>query len=313
MWRGGNMPVRKTNETWLAEVHNLTGQEYSFLEPYKNSTTKIMVQHNICGCRYTVIPKAFLNGNRCPECNPARKLTTKEFKAKIAKLPEGNEYKLESEYIGHHNKIRLTHLICGTTYEVTASDFIKGRRCRKCVFNSKIKSQEEWEKQVKDLTGNDYIFLEPYVRDDVKIRYRHNTCGFEHTMTPNNFINGTRCVSCSESSGEANIRRFLTESGIEFESQKRFKELRAIKPLSYDFYLPSLNVLIEFQGEQHYRPIEFFGGESRYKLQKQYDTLKKNYADSKGMSLIEVSYKENTYPKVTSYLALAMAKLANNS
>ena len=34
--------------------------------------------------------------------------------------------------------------------------------------------------------------------------------------------------------------------------------------MSLDFYLPKYNMAIECQGEQHYKPIEYFGGEKEY-------------------------------------------------
>ena len=307
------MPKRKTNEQWLSEVTALVQDEYTFMESYINGLTKIKVCHNACGTIYSVQPKAFLAGNRCPHCNPARKLTTQEFRDKIASLPNGREYQLISEYEGHHRSITVIHAVCGYTYSVTASDFIKGTRCTKCLARAKTKPQDVWEYQVKSLTENEYSFLDPYVRDDVKLRYRHNLCGTEHTMTPNNFLNGTRCAKCKESNGEINVRNFLINNHIKYEAQKRFTDLRNVKPLSYDFFLPDLNILIEFQGEQHYRPVSLFGGEQQYKVQKKHDKMKKDYAESKGIPLIEVTFKENTYSKVEAKLAPAIANLVNNS
>ncbi|BBE37279.1 hypothetical protein PHIM1EF22_0060 [Enterococcus phage phiM1EF22] len=307
------MALRKTNEEWVNEVHHVVGNDYVFLEHYINSTTKILVKHNKCNHIYKVQPKAFLSGNRCPNCNTARKLTTAEFTVKMSNLPKGGEYTLVSEYEGHHKKITVTHKICGNTYSVLASDFIKGRRCVSCLRASNTKTQEQWEKQVSTLSGDEYTFLEPYVMDNVKISYRHNTCGTEHKVTPNNFINGTRCPRCKDSKGEAHIRKFLTDNNIEFIQQKKFNDLQVVKQLSYDFYLPELNILIEFQGEQHYKPIDFFGGSDKFKCQQEHDKLKRDYAKHNGIGFIEVKYTKDTYKKVANYLAPAMAKAVNKS
>lgn len=299
--------IRKSNVTWLSEVYELVGDEFTCLEPYVNNRHKIMARHNVCGKTFMLEPHAFLAGNRCPHCNPARRLTTAEFVTKMRKLPQADDYVLLSEYTGHHSKITVQHIVCGRTYNVTASDFLKGRRCRECGIKGRYKSQSDWEKQVKSLTGSDYIFLEPYVRDDVKIRYRH-CCGAEHSVSPNNFINGTRCPFCIESNGEANIRNYLIKHDISFECQKRFDDLRVVHPLSYDFYVPELNALIEFQGEQHYKPIDFFGGTPQFLKQQMYDNLKRDYASNNGLSLIEVSYKQNNFQKVSKFLDSAMSK-----
>ena len=75
-----------------------------------------------------------------------------------------------------------------------------------------------------------------------------------------------------------------------------------IKNLSYDFYLPKENILIEYQGQQHYHPVELFGGDKQFKIQKNNDNLKRQYAKDKDITLIEIPYTEDTYEKVKNYL-----------
>ena len=54
--------------------------------------------------------------------------------------------------------------------------------------------------------------------------------------------------------------------------------------------MPSLRVLIEFQGEQHERPIEHFGGQKHFKIQQEHDKRKCEYAKEHGYKLIEIWY-----------------------
>ena len=53
------------------------------------------------------------------------------------------------------------------------------------------------------------------------------------------------------------------------------------RKLSYDFYIPSKNLLIEYNGEQHYKSIKHFGGRKMFLLQKHHDWLKRKYAKKK--------------------------------
>ena len=62
------------------------------------------------------------------------------------------------------------------------------------------------------------------------------------------------------------------------------------KKLSYDFYLPQYNLLIEFQGEQHEQPIEHFGGEEQFKIQQEHDRRKREYAKLHNINLLEIWY-----------------------
>ena len=57
---------RKTNEEFLKQAYDLVGDEYTFLETYKNNYTKLKIRHNTCKHEYCVRPNSFLDGNgRC--------------------------------------------------------------------------------------------------------------------------------------------------------------------------------------------------------------------------------------------------------
>ena len=82
------------------------------------------------------------------------------------------------------------------------------------------------------------------------------------------------------------------DNDISFVSQKRFNGLTGYsnRKLSYDFYLPPYNKLIEFQGVQHERPVEYFGGKEKFEIQQEYDKRKRNYAKEHNIDLIEIWY-----------------------
>ena len=111
------------------------------------------------------------------------------------------------------------------------------------------------------------------------------------------FTNGRRCPICKESHGERKIREYLTKNNIEFIPQKKFPKLLGTgnKPLSYDFYIPSKNLLIEFQGEQHYRPVDFNNegmeqAEKNFEIQQEHDKRKREYAQQNNIDLLEFAY-----------------------
>ena len=60
--------------------------------------------------------------------------------------------------------------------------------------------------------------------------------------------------------------------------------------LSYDFYLPTYNLLIEAQGQQHITPKELFGGEEQFQKQQEHDKRKRDYAEANGYKLLEIWY-----------------------
>lgn len=64
-------------------------------------------------------------------------------------------------------------------------------------------------------------------------------------------------------------------------------------PQSYDVYIPSLNVAIEYQGIQHYQAVDFFGGEESYKRRIELDQKKKELSLLNKVILIDWSYEES--------------------
>jgi len=59
-----------------------------------------------------------------------------------------------------------------------------------------------------------------------------------------------------------------------------------------DFYIPSRKTFIEFNGEQHYKPCERFGGKKSYERQKKRDEILRQYSKDNGYNLIEIPYTE---------------------
>jgi hypothetical protein len=111
-------------------------------------------------------------------------------------------------------------------------------------------------------------------------------------------LRGRGCPRCNLSKGESKIREFLHKSNIEYIEQKSFDD--CINPLTkrklkYDFYIPSRNILIEYDGEQHYRPA-YFGTYKQTMSDTEAlacrDQIKTQYARDKKIQLIRIPYTE---------------------
>ena len=63
--------------------------------------------------------------------------------------------------------------------------------------------------------------------------------------------------------------------------------------LSYDVFVCGKNIAFEYQGEQHFKPIEYFGGEDNFEKQKERDRIKWELSKENNVSLIYVNYWEN--------------------
>lgn len=63
-----NPQPKRTHEEFVNELYSLVGNEYTILNKYINSKTKVLLRHEKCGNEYLVTPPSFLSGNRCPYC-----------------------------------------------------------------------------------------------------------------------------------------------------------------------------------------------------------------------------------------------------
>lgn len=104
-------------------------------------------------------------------------------------------------------------------------------------------------------------------------RYRKTSCGCSNYSNMENFI--------------ANL---LSENKINYIPQARFTECRNIYPLPFDFYLYDYNIAIEYDGEQHFRSIEYFGGEDSFQKRQHNDNIKNNYCLEHHINLIRIPY-----------------------
>lgn len=105
------------------------------------------------------------------------------------------------------------------------------------------------------------------------------------------FLRGNRCPLCRESKGERLVRNYLTELEVEFEREKRYEDLKSSGSyMPYDFYLPNHNLLIEYDGEQHFKPTGYFGGDEKLESQKRRDSMKNKYALENNIRLLRIPY-----------------------
>lgn len=92
----------------------------------------------------------------------------------------------------------------------------------------------------------------------------------------NSHLNGFGCTGCSNfSNGENNIKCVLNKLVIKYNTQKSFIGCKDKNKLCFDFYLINENSCIEFDGIQHYKPINYFGDT------KTFDNVKKEGFDKK--------------------------------
>lgn len=155
----------------------------------------------------------------------------------------------------------------------------------------------------QDLTGQRFgrlVVVRPEINDKIGgYSYCHCDCGNFISVRNNSLKSGnTQSCGCLSSKGEERIKEILTKHEVDFVQQKTFKDLfgdTQKKFLSFDFYIPSKNLLIEYQGEQHYNSR--WKGMEKFEKQRKYDERKRQYCKENNFFLKEVPYWD--YDKIT--------------
>jgi predicted Zn-ribbon and HTH transcriptional regulator len=249
-------------------------------DEYKNSRTKLLVE---CpeGHKYEVTFYNFKNSNsRCPEC---AKYSYEEIKEYI----EGFGYKLLStEYINNKSKL-LLQCPNGHKWKTKYNDFQQGHRCSYCNGNPKY-TYEEIKEYIESFGYK--LLSDEYKNSRTKLLVE---CPNGHIWETkyNSFQQGSRCPICNVSKGEQRIIDWLNKNNIEYIYEKTFEELLGINNglLSYDFYLPKYNLLIEYQGNYHDGTA---GNQSEKELetQQEHDRRKRLYTRKNNIQLLEIWY-----------------------
>ena len=107
--------IDMTKWTFINEMHDLVGDNYTLVGEYIDINTKVTIKHNTCEHTNTYIPKQFLNGMRCNKCKPL--INKKDFIKLIFETSNGKYIceKYENKYCVHIKNIKTNEIITLTT------------------------------------------------------------------------------------------------------------------------------------------------------------------------------------------------------
>lgn len=126
-------------------------------------------------------------------------------------------------------------------------------------------------------------------------RCRCGLCGKVFVALPAKIMNGhiSSCGCRRKSSKEELIEYILKSHSIEYESQYSFSDCKYKDCLLFDFAVfknGELSLLIEYDGKQHFEPVEFFGGVQSYEEAKKRDAIKNEYCEANNIFLLRLPY-----------------------
>lgn len=295
---------RKTTAEFVQRAKEIfNNYDYSLVN-YKNSKTKVKI---ICPSHgvFEITPHNILIGCGCPQCanvnrkQQAKKFSKEEFLKKANEIHNNKyDYKIEKDFVKVSDKIRI---ICPKhgEFKQTVHSHLQKHGCPICGFeiSHKKTSEEEILNRIKAIHGDKYDYSKMvyngYLKNIELICPVHGS----FFKTPANLIRRKEgCPECNKNKykGEEKIKKWLKENKKNYKRNYKVKELNY---KSYDFCLEEENLLIEYNGRQHYEP-RCFGGinleEAKQNLKKQRhnDWLKRKYARDHNIELLTIPYWE---------------------
>lgn len=192
----------------------------------------------------------------------------------------------------------------GHEWEARYRDLKDGNGCPNCNHDTMRKSVQSYHDLART---SGFEWVGPIVnRSDIKTGWR---CPKGHGWIASyNHLRG--CSECWIFKGPARIAEDLSAMGIYFETEKRFPTCRHKNELPFDFYVPVANLLIEYQGEHHFKSIKGWGGRFKFNKIKRNDKIKADWAQESPYELLLINHDE--YDRIAEILADRLQDYANS-
>lgn len=311
------MTQRSNTADFIKKSRKVHGDTYDYTQvEYHTAKTKVIVRCKLHGS-FEITPDKHLGGGGCPSCaKESRKnfgrrvrpksptLTTEEFIRK-AKAVHGNRYDYTKTFYRRTNhKITITCQEHGD-FSITPNAHLSSNRgCPECGRLEKsrklTKTTDSFIARAQQVHGDVYDYAKTvYCGVQTPVIITCPTHGdFEQTPSRHLYSrHGCPKCGCYISRGERLIIKLLTSWNVNFTTQHTFENLVGDhRSLYYDFYVPDANLLIEYDGEHHFRPVNIHGKLTNeqiaqtYERTVRYDHIKTMFAEEHKTDLLRIPY-----------------------
>ena len=292
-------------------------------EKYENAKIKVPI---IChvkdknGCEHGIfwqLPVTHLCGESCPKCgreSANKKISYNDdvFRKKVKEM-YGDLYDIsDSKYIDSKTNVEIICFKHGK-FTVTPAMLFSGHGCPKCGHEkaavSNTMTDEEFKEKVAPIIKENQLSINgKYTKTKNRINVKCLRCGHEWQPTAAALIKGYGCPICNRYGGKTELHLFNIIKNTFNDAIHLYTNNDLLGKQSLDIFIPSLNVGVEYQGEQHFIPLSHLGGVAAYNKTKERDERKNLICKKNGIKLFYVvpkkfykyneMYSKNTYFRV---------------
>ena len=226
----------------------------------------------------------------------AKRKTQEEFINDM--LQKNPNIEILGQYEGLNYPIECKCKVCGNIWSPKANNiYNQNSGCLNCKrvkrHNLKADTHSTFLSELYKVK-KDIEVLGTYINNHTNIKCKCTKCQHVWSPRPDSLLAKQGCPHCHKSKGEIAVEEFLSNNKIQYISQYSIKGNFSTRNfIKVDFYLPERNAIIEYNGEQHYIPVEYFGGQLAFEQRKTRDQELKSYCKANGISLIIVPYNQD--------------------
>ena len=306
--------------------HEILLNENNFDKMYKSRNSKTLeFICKDCGQKFLKSLDTITISGRidCPRCSRLRnkdkeRLSYFEFLKRIKKHPRFNDYDyslITEEWWQENYKSRQKTkipVICknhGVFYQVVEAH-LNNHGCPTCA-RERQKRPIKWNKEkiieeFNKIHKNQYEYLFDEYKNTMQIiDIKCKKCRKIFKQKIRQHLDGHGCL-CNKSNGENLIEEILKENNINYSKNYYFKYKN--QTLTFDFFIPKYRIAIEYDGIQHYKPVDFAGKGQKWARElfintKKRDFLKNKYCFEENIKLIRIPFTLKEKSVIKNYLS----------
>lgn len=290
----------------LNEIHEKSPQ-IKVLDKIKSLQQKVNCHCDIHDYDYQTNVQSLRQGHGCKYCGIEKNVNSRSYNPdKINEaIKDINPHITVLEY---DMPTRTCHCYCNThgiKFDKNLATLQNSESgCSEC-YKERMrrdfgKTQEQFEEELFKIHP-EIECLGDYITQYDPILFRCNEHNYEFTDSPVNVLGRISCCSKSfVTYKEEEMCQLIESWGYKITRQKTFYDCRDKNPLPFDCYLDDFNVLVEYDGELHYKPIRIIGMSldeaiEKHEYTKAHDKIKNEYCEKNRIPLVRVPYTEFEY------------------
>lgn len=193
------------------------------------------------------------------------------------------------KYTGYRDKVEIICPNHGSFFQRANSHAPQGNGCPECFKVRKKSNTEEYISRCISRYGDMYDYSKTvYTRGIDKLIMTCKKHGDFEIRARDHLHYGRGCQSCYGSAGEVMCMEFFRKVGLLYKKEYSIPGSR----YRYDFFLPDLNILVEYHGQQHFHIVPVFDDKDGFEDRIARDKAKIELADVHGIDLLVVDYRD---------------------